>query len=258
MSRADTPSYAEAGVSLNPFSAEYVQPGEIPYFFSPSFLEQVRLSSPTLYAQAFVESFRYKFPLSTLIGCKTLNEKLADAGIRGQIIGPHGSGKSTLIESFAEYLGLTGFTVIKETLHNNQRSVPRSLSAKLSALPDHFPDTPSKKTLLILDGYEQLSFRNGIRLIRLCSRKNLGLLVTAHSPRLFAGPVLYRTETSCDTLQKIVSYLIGESKFVPGDSLLSDLRGKHKKNTRAILDGLYDWWEKVQSLRIEEKPQKPQ
>ena len=254
MSRADTPSYAEAGVSLNPFSAEYVQPGEIPYFFAPSFLEQVRRSSPALYAQAFVESFQYKFPLSTLIGCKTLKEKLAGAGLCGQILGPHGSGKSTLIESFAEYLGLTGLKVIKEALHNNQRSLPQSLLSKLSVLPDRSSGFAPENTLLILDGYEQLTLLNGIRLIRLCRRKNLGLLITAHSRQLFAGPVLYRTKTSGDTLEKIVSYLIGESKFVPGETLLGDLRKKHRENTRAVLDGLYDWWEKVQSLRIEQQP----
>ena len=253
MCRADTPSYAEAGVSFNPFSAENVQPGEIPYFFDPSFIEQVRESSPTLYAQAFAESFQYKIPLSTLIGCKTLDQRLANAGHRGQIIGPHGSGKSTLIESFAEYLELTGFTVIKETLHNSQRRISQSLTGTFSVLPDRSPDTPPKNTLLILDGFEQLSFLNKIRVIRLCRRKNLGILITAHSPQAFAGPVLYRTKTSADTLQKIVSYLIGESRFVPGESLLSDLRQKHKKNIRAILDGLYDWWEKIQSLRIEEQ-----
>ena len=253
MNRTDTPSYAEAGVSLNPFSAEYVQPGEIPYFFDPSFIEQVRQTSPAFYAQAFVESLQYKFPLSTLIGCKTLNKRFAEAGLRGQIIGPHGSGKSTLIESLAEYLEITGLMVIKETLHNSQRCISQSLGANLSDLPDHFPDIPRKDTILIVDGYEQLSFLNGIRLIRLCRRKKIGLLVTAHSPRLFAGPVLYRTGTSADTLQKIVSYLISEPGFVPGEPLLSDLRQKHKKNTRAILDGLYDWWEKVQSLRIKEQ-----
>jgi hypothetical protein len=244
MRRAPAPSQSESGVSLNPFSVSYVQPGSIPYFFEPSFIDQIKASSPMLYVHAFAEAFSLKTPLSTWIGCRFLGERFVEADHQGQIIGPHGSGKSTITESFAKFLNLTGTHVIKHVIHDHTRRLSRSLSEEIRNIED-FQTAESRKTkrnVVIFDGYEQLSYCSRVRLRKLCRQKNCGLLITTHKPQSFVGPILFRTDTSDATVEKLVSYLLDDSRIFPGDSLLRSLRRKHNSNIRAILDSLYDWW----------------
>ena len=237
MIKANTPS-SVSGVSLNPFSVGYVQPGSIPYFFEPEFIERIRQSAPYTYAQAVAEAFQKKTDLTTWIGCRFLGEKFAAARYRAQVVGPHGSGKSTMTESFAKYLKLTGIDAVKSTIHSGTHTLPDELCAEL----ERRPADNSVKCAVVFDGYEQLSALNKLRLRRLCQSKNFGLLVTTHKQQWFVGPVLYRTATSDETLEKIISYLLDDSRRYPGESILRELRLRHKNNVRAILDGLYDWW----------------
>ena len=237
MAKSAAPS-SVSGVSLNPFSVGYVQPGSVPYFFEPEFIERIRQSASSLYVQAFAEAFQKQMELTTWIGCRYLGEKFAAAGFRGQVVGPHGSGKSTMTESFAKYLALTEIDVIRSVVHRGTRVPPAELLAEL----DRHPAAESPKTVVIFDGYEQLGTLGRLRLRRLCRSKNFGLLITAHKPQWFAGPVLYRTATSDETLEKLVSYLLDDSRRYPGETILRELRRRHKNNVRAILDGLYDWW----------------
>ncbi|MBO7725649.1 MAG: hypothetical protein J6S40_04200 [Thermoguttaceae bacterium] len=237
MIKANTPS-SVSGVSFNPFSVGYVQPGSIPYFFEPTFIEEIRRSASSLYVQAFAEAFQKKMELSTWIGCRYLDEKFAAGRYRAQVVGPHGSGKSTMTESFAKYLNLTGIGVVKSAIHSGTHTLPDELRAEL----DRRPADDAVKCVVIFDGYEQLGALSRLRLRRLCRSKNLGLLVTTHKRQWFVGPVLYRTATSDETLEKIVSYLLDDSQRCPGKTILRELRRRHKNNVRAILDGLYDWW----------------
>ncbi len=63
-----------AAAQSNPFSTRFVRPGALAYRFPPG------------------ES------------AATLVERLAASGWRGQIVGPHGSGKSTLVAALGETL----------------------------------------------------------------------------------------------------------------------------------------------------------
>ena len=246
MIKSDIPP-SVSGVSLNPFSVGYVQPGSVPYFFEPEFIEEIRQSDSSLYVRAFAEAFQKKTELSTWIGCRYLGEKFAAAGFRGQVVGPHGSGKSTMTESFAKYLNMTDCRVIKSVVHRGERVPPAELLAEL----ERRPADASPATVVIFDGYEQLGSLGRFRLRRLCRSKNFGLLITAHKPQWFVGPVLYRTATSDKTLEKIVSYLLDDSRRYPGDAILRELRRRHKNDVRAILDGLYDWWNDAHELTAE-------
>lgn len=236
MIQANIPA-SMSGVSLNPFSVGYVQPGSIPYFFEPSFIEHIRETDSALYVRAFAEAFQKKMELSTWIGCRYLGEKFARSGYRAQVVGPHGSGKSTMTESFARYLNLTGIGVMKSMIHAGTRDIPAQLRADLETRP-----ADTARRVVIFDGYEQLSSLNRLRLRRLCAASGCGLLVTTHKPQWFVGNVLYRTAPSDETIEKIVSYLLDDSQRYPGTAILRELRHRHKNNVRAILDGLYDWW----------------
>ena len=233
---ANTPA-SMSGVSLNPFSVGYVQPGSVPYFFEPSFIDHIRETDSTLYVQAFAEAFQKKTELSTWIGCRYLGKQFARLGFRAQVVGPHGSGKSTMTESFARYLNLTGIDVVKSAIHAGTHEIPAQFRADLEARP-----AGAVRRVAIFDGYEQLSILNRFRLRRLCAANGCGLLVTTHKPQWFAGKVLYKTAPSDETIEKIISYLLDDSQRYPGETILRELRRRHKNNIRAILDGLYDWW----------------
>jgi hypothetical protein len=151
----------------NPFSTRYVRPGALPYEFPAGHS-----------AQALVD-------------------RLANAGWWGEIVGPHGSGKSSLLAALCPALTAAGRRVVQFVLRDGQRRLPPEAAALAAAGPE---------TLVVVDGYEQLSRLARWRLVRLCRRRRLGLLVTAHAP---AGlPPLAQTEVTLATAQCVVARLV--------------------------------------------------
>src|SRR5262249_52710880 len=122
--------------------------------------------------------------------------RLRAHGWCGQIIGPHGSGKSTLIAALRDPIAQAGRRSILITLHDQERSLRnhRPALAELDA-----------GSLLIVDGYEQLAVWRRWRLRRLCRRRGAGLLVTAHAS---AGlPLLYETCVQASTAEGVFTLL---------------------------------------------------
>jgi hypothetical protein len=82
-------------------------------------------------------------------------------------------------------------------LHAADRRIPIAWR-DLRAFP---PDT-----LLLVDGYEQLSGWSRFRLRRVCDRKRFGLVVTAHEPTGLA--TLYRFQPDRAALVAVVQWLL--------------------------------------------------
>ena len=72
----------------------------------------------------------FRFPAAD---AATLVESLATAGWRGQIVGPHGSGKSTLVAALLAALAAAGRPGGRVALHDRQRRLPRGWRAKRRA-----------------------------------------------------------------------------------------------------------------------------
>ena len=106
----------------NPFSTRFIQPGAIPYkCFDGSHVNEL--------VQRFLN----------------LPSK------RGIIIGPHGSGKSTLIVSFvSELSSVDAASSVHQLRFSTDRSAWRSLLASTKQW--------TQSSIVILDGYEQLRF----------------------------------------------------------------------------------------------------
>ncbi len=250
----------------NPFSVRFVQPGGIPFFFEPEFISRIKRSHPDFYMRCFAESMLEKMDLSTWIGCRYLTDLFFQKDYRGQITGPHGSGKSTLCASLRTLLERNGLPVFSWTLHDQTRALPKEFYQELEAflktetkeiqgeemenqtvpllptLSQKLP--PSPRGILLLDGYEQLSLLNRLRLRRFCRKNRLGLLVTTH--RRQAGlPLLCHLNPSFDTLDKIVDYLLDDSPKSPSREVLADLYHRHRTDFRTILFQLYDWFEGI-------------
>ncbi len=72
--------------------------------------------------------------------------KLADQGWWGAIVGPHGSGKSSLLESLKPAIEEAERRVIAIALRDGQRRLP----------PYFFEACEGSRSLAVIDGYEQL------------------------------------------------------------------------------------------------------
>lgn len=151
---------------LNPFSTRFVRPGAIDFHFAGG---------------------RSAVDLITA---------LAKQGWRGQIIGPHGSGKSTLLASLAGPLASAGRRTWIYALHDGERRLPASWIADVE---------DAGANLVVIDGYEQLSYWSRWRLARNCRAREWGLLVTAHQD--VGLPTLWTTSPSLELAEEIVARL---------------------------------------------------
>lgn len=159
-------------------------------------------------------------------------EKLQRHHDWGQIVGPHGSGKTTLVRELIPMLQAAGKSVDLFELHDRQRSLTRPL-----------PTPP--ESLAIIDGFEQLGFWSRWKVRRHCRRHQIGLLITTHRPQP-SLPIVATTSVELELLEKIVAQLMHDdvepSIAPPSHALLSRLLDQHRGNLREVLMDLYDWY----------------
>jgi hypothetical protein len=185
----------------NPFSAHFVRPGAIPFLFDKG------------------------------QNAEALVERLAEAGWRGQIIGPHGSGKSTLLATLDEPLARGGRRAWSVALHDGGRRMPADWACQAKSL---------SANLIVVDGYEQLSTVSRIRLKARCRRLGWGLLVTAH--RDVGLTTLFSTAPTLETTQVVVRRLLGDAACMP-PRIVAECYAACAGNVRETLFALYDRWE---------------
>ncbi len=187
----------------NPFSTRHVRPGALPFHFPPG-------ESVAAILQRF-QSF----------------------GWRGQIVGPHGSGKSTLLASLLPVIERAGSPVRAIALHDGQRRLPQAFLRN--------PNLASG-TVLVIDGYEQLSYWSRLRLRRLCRRRGLGLLVTAHSD--VGLPSVFETAVDVTLAQHLVAQLLNpKDTSLFGPQEIAAKFTSHEGNIREVLFDLYDLYQ---------------
>lgn len=148
-------------------------------------------------------------PLSAVLARFIANHR------RGVLVGPHGTGKTTLLETLAEQLGdVTWLRLCHDRMHNRRAlaDLPRRIGG-----------------VLVLDGLEQLGPLAWWQVRRRAS----AILATSHQ----AGrlPMLRRHQSSPELLCSLVAAL-GE----PGPVDAMELVSRHRGNLRDCLRELYD------------------
>jgi hypothetical protein len=158
-----------------------------------------------------------------------LLDRLVALHHRAAIVGPHGRGKTTLLEDLAPRLEARGFRIRSVMLHTGNRLLTREQKVILFR---HL----SPRDFLCIDGAEQLS---RIAWLALLARSQAagGLVITSHHLGLL--PTLLECETSPELLEGIVRDLIGPQV---DDSQIRDLFARHGGNVREALREMYDVW----------------
>jgi len=188
--------------SENPFSTRRIRPGAVTFLFPEG------------------------------QSCRGLIERLRRNGWQGEIVGPHGSGKSSLLACFVPELHRAGHETVRVELHDGQRRLPLKLR-KLGRL--------SPSTVMVVDGYEQLGPWGRFRLKFFCRRRRLGLVITSHVPIDF--PKLFDTVSNAETAQLLVDRLLeGYERLIDERDVLQAY-ARQEGNLREMLFDLYDVYE---------------
>lgn len=196
----------------NPFATRFIRPGAIEYLF------------PTGQSAA------------------SLVEKFGKQDWRGEIVGPHGSGKSTLVAALVPELERAGRKLVRRVIRKDADG--KQEASGMEVVPPKYTAVMagSKKwdsaTLLVLDGIEQLSWWWRRRVRAECRRRGAGLLVTTHQP--LDLPLLFRTQPSEALAQQIVEQLLAadDSPVKPAD--VAAAFKASGGNLREMLFTLYD------------------
>ncbi|MEX2137841.1 MAG: hypothetical protein WD894_01165 [Pirellulales bacterium] len=192
----------DGNFGTNPFATRWTRPGAIPYQFADT--------------------------MTIDDAVRRLNE----GEWRGAVVGPHGSGKSSLLVMLMPAIEAVGKHVVVVRLHDGQRRLPLSRQ--------EFKQLGTADVLMI-DGYEQLGRYERWRLSRQCRRRGCGLLVTSHTP--YGLPILFRTEPSLGLVERLI-----ERCLPPHDGRISrqDIEQawhRHAGNVREVFFELYDRFE---------------
>jgi energy-coupling factor transporter ATP-binding protein EcfA2 len=186
----------------NPFSTRFVRPGAIGYRFEDG---------------------------QTAAG---LVARLAELGWRAQVLGPHGSGKSTLIAAIVGPLEQGGRGACVFVLRDGQRRMPVGWVSDANK---------ASAGVIVVDGYEQLGRLNRCWLALRCRRNGWGLLVTAHRDVGFR--TLYRTAANLDVAQAVVAALLPADDTSISRQTVADAFAASQGDLRETLFALYDRYE---------------
>lgn len=172
---------------------------------------------------------RLEFRLPAGFTWDSLIAKLANVNWIGAVVGPHGSGKSSLLDQLAPRLEQHGLKprIYRLTAESGQADKDALLAiVREMRAPD----------MLLLDGAEQLSTRQWLPL-RVAVDSLAGCVVTLH--RTGRLPTLMETETTPALFTELIADLTG-CTLPPGEA--ASIHARHRGNMRECFRELYDRW----------------
>ncbi|GAA4440799.1 hypothetical protein [Bremerella cremea] len=171
-------------------------------------------------------SLPFLFPKGSSID--RLVARLEATAYQGAIVGPHGSGKSTLLETLHLRWSKMGITEQRVRLTASQKC----LAIDWSQLG---PDS-----ILVIDGFEQLSFWRQRWIRWRCRRQRSRLMVTCHAP--CGIPVVLRTQADWELARTLAGVLL-ERDATAYENELRKIWDEQPGDIRAYFFRLYHWCE---------------
>jgi hypothetical protein len=202
----------------NPFATRFVRPGALPYVFPPG-----------------VDACR-------------LVQHLRGNRWWGQIIGPHGHGKSTLLQTLLPELRASGRDARLIVMRGHERAgkitrLNPLRVLRVERLPGTQQATPwTETTQVIVDGYEQMSWSARLRLRRHCRKHRAGLLVTSH--KSMGMPLVWETMTSPSLAERLARRLLQSADYadITANDVLEAFH-RNRGDLRETWFHLYDIYE---------------
>lgn len=193
-------------IQHNPFATRFTRPGEIPF----QLREHENLNT-------IVDTFR-------------------DHRFLSQIVGPHGSGKTTLTYTLEPLLREDFSSVRRVTVRDAKR-----IQSDEVKTPNQLG---SRNQLLMIDGFERLPWLHRRLLLKHARYPQTGLLITTHRP--IAGvSILYEVQPTLESLQRLARELA--PRLAIETELLAKAFETTEGNIRESLMTLYNWFESRQS-----------
>jgi hypothetical protein len=157
--------------------------------------------------------------------------RLRQMHYRAALVGPRGTGKTTLLEDLEPRLAALGFVPQSFHLYADQcRWNPAWTESFFAGL--------GPRDMILLDGAEQMPRLGWWRFRQRCCHAG-GLIITSHRAGLL--PTLITCRTSPELLRDILGLLLGPDGQIPNEMILRLYR-RHHGNLREVLRELYDHW----------------
>lgn len=156
---------------------------------------------------------------------EAVRERLAGMQFRGAVVGPMGSGKTTLMEDLAQWVQARGYRAIQIRLSLQERRIPP------------LPVDIGCKDVVFLDGADLMGFFRW-KWLKWKTRKAGGLVIAAHKSGLM--PTLIECQTTVGVLREIAMRLKAPV-WMMEQEVIGKLYEKHGGNIRESLREMYDW-----------------
>ena len=189
-------------IQRNPFSTCFTEPGKLSYIFA----------EPEDQNRLLIEFERN--------------------GFKGQIVGPHGCGKTTLTMTLADHLPPQFSSIRRITLRKDGGI------ATESRLVDHH--YLNKSTLFVIDGIENMPWLHRKVFLKFAQQASGGLLLTTHQP-LKGIPVLLHINPTFTIFRRIVSHISPDHEFK--EYQLEQIFEQNDCSIRESLMSLYTLWQ---------------
>jgi hypothetical protein len=188
--------------------------------------------------------------------------RLHGFGLSAQIVGPHGTGKTTLLEHLLPKLSMPIWQIGTAGTHS---SLAQTIAANLSGSNSHQVilwltlrrNSPVMRLvvdllqlndfrgILVIDGAEQLGWWQWLRVRRWVKKRHCGLLVTTH--RNLGLSTLYQTSVSCSLAEALLKIAFDKALLeagavppFPEEIDWQSLFQRHQSNLRECFMDIFD------------------
>lgn len=150
----------------------------------------------------------------------------------GAIVGPHGTGKTTMFLELRGRLESAGWCVRHHRLSMDDLGGAVAMSLRMM-------DAADARTIVMLDGADLLGRFGWWRVHRRWHHSGAkGFVITSHRQGLL--PTLLQTGTSLAVTHELVGELVGERAAETMKAGVARLYDEHRGNVRDVLRSLYD------------------